>query len=118
MTEKKTVESVPTVTLMTVEEFERKFPVSRRAGGRAKNQRNVQCIELVEKYLSEKKTGYVIVNDDPFYTSGIVMALRKSIKDTSRVVTHWFDTSKPEIKAEVSKFTKQQARYLVQIEIV
>lgn len=111
-------ESEPAVSLMTADEFMRKFPVSKRAGGRAKNQRNQKAIELVEKYLSEKKTGYVIVDDSPFFTSGIVMALRKQIKDTSRVVTHWFDTSKPEVKAEVSKFTKQQARYLVQIEIV
>ena len=117
MAEKKT-ESVPAVTLMTVDEFARKFPVSRRTGGRTKNQRKVKAIELVAKYLSEKKTGYVVIDNDPFFGSGIVMALRKQIKDTSRVVTHWFDTSRPEVKAEVSKFTKQTSRYLVQLEIV
>ena len=117
MAEKKT-ESEPAVTLMTADEFARKYPVSKRAGGRNRNQRNQKAIELVEKYLSEKKTGYVIVDNDPFFGSGIVMALRKQIKDTSRVVTHWFDTKDKSVKDEVSKFSRQQARYLVQIEIV
>ena len=117
MTEKKT-ESEPAAILMTVEEFSKKFPVSHRAGGRKKNERNEQCIELVQQYLSEKKTGYIVIDNDPFFTSGLVMALRKQIKDTSRVVTHWFDTKDKSVKDEVSKFTKQQARYLVQIEIV
>lgn len=117
MAEKKT-ESEPAVTLMTADEFAREYPVSKRAGGRNRNQRNQKAIELVEKYLSEKKTGYVIVDNDPFFGSGIVMALRKQVKDTSRVVTHWFDTSKPEVKAEVSKFTRQTSRYLVELEIV
>ncbi len=116
MAEKKT-ESEPAL-LMSAEEFEQRFPTAKRAGGRTKNQRNQKAIELVEKYLTEKKTGYIVINGDPFFSSGIVMALRKQIKDTSRVVTHWFDTSKPEVKAEVSKFSRQQARYLVQIEIV
>ncbi|MCL5678533.1 MAG: hypothetical protein M1442_04605 [Candidatus Thermoplasmatota archaeon] len=117
MAEKKT-ESEPAVTLMTADEFARKYPVSKRAGGRKKNERNEQCIELVQRYLTEKKTGYIVISGDPFFGSGVVMSLRKQIKDTSRVVTHWFDTKDKSVKDEVSKFTKQQARYLVQIEIV
>ena len=116
MAEKKT-ESEPAL-LMSAEEFAKKYPVSHRAGGRARNQRNQQAIELVQKYLNEKKTGYIVIDNDPFFGSGIVMALRKQIKDTSRVVTHWFDTKDKSVKDEVSKFSRQQARYLVQIEIV
>ena len=116
MSEKK-IESEPAL-LMSVEEFIKRFPVSKRAGGRKKNQRNEQCIELVQKYLTEKKTGYIVIDNDPFFSSGIVLSLRKQIKDTSRVVTHWFDTSKPEVKAEVSRFSRQTSRYLVELEII
>ncbi len=116
MPEKKTG-SEPAL-LMSAEEFMKKYPVSNRAGGRARNQRNQQAIELVQKYLNEKKTGYIIINSDPFFSSGLVMVLRKEIKDTSRVVAHWFDTKDKSVKDEVSKFTKQTSRYLVQIEIV
>ncbi len=80
--------------------------------------RNQKAIELVQQYLTEKKTGYVVIDNDPFFGSGVVMALRKQIKDNSRVITHWFDTKDKSVKDEVSKYTKQQARYLVQIEIV
>ena len=116
MTEKKT-ESEPAL-LMSAEEFSRKFPVSSKRAGRTKNQRNQKAVELVQQYITEGRTGYVVIDNDPFFGSGIVMALRKNIKDSNRVVTHWFDTSKPEIKAEVSRFTKQTSRYLVQVEIV
>ncbi|MCL5677686.1 MAG: hypothetical protein M1442_00250 [Candidatus Thermoplasmatota archaeon] len=116
MTEKKT-ESEPAL-LMSAEEFARKYPVSHRAGGRAHNQRNQKAIELVQKYLTEKKTGYIVIDNDPFFGSGIAMALRKNIKDFDHIVLHWFDTSRPEVKTEVSKYTKQQSRYLVQVEIV
>lgn len=116
MAERKT-ESEP-VLIMSAEEFMRKYPVSHRAGGRTRNQRNQKAVELVQQYINEKKTGYIVIDNDPFFGSGIAMALRKQTKDSNHIVLHWFDTSRPEVKAEVSKYTRQTSRYLVQVEIV
>ena len=116
MTEKKVSE--PAV-LMTTEEFSKRFPVSSGRTGRGKNVRNEQALALIETMLKEKKSGYVVINDDPFFGSGIVLAMRKKFpNDKMRMVSHWFDTKDSDVRAEVQKYTKQKGRFLVQIELV
>ena len=116
MTTKEKV-SEPTV-LMTVEEFARKYPVSKRTGGRGRSDRIQKAIDSIAKNLSEKKTGYIVIDNDPFFGSGISAAIKKQFKETNHIVLHWFNTGDPETKAEVSKVTKQTSRYLVQVELI
>ena len=111
-------ESEPTV-ILTAEEFKKRFPVSSGRTGRGKNIRNEQALELIETMLKEKKTGYLVIDNDPFFSSGIVLSMRKKFpNDKMRMVSHWFDTKDSEVRAEVQKFTKLKARFLVQIELV
>ncbi len=116
MTEKKVSE--PTV-ILTAEEFSRKYPISKTGRGRGKNVRNEQALALIETMLKEKKSGYLVIDNDPFFSSGIVLSMRKKFpNDKMRMVSHWFDTKDSEVRAEVQKFTKLKARFLVQIELV
>ena len=69
--------------------------------------------------LKEKKIDYIVIDNDPFFSSGIVQAMREKFpNDKVKMMSHWFDTKDSEIRAGVQKFTKQKGRFLVQIELV
>ena len=118
MTEKKTKESGSEVLVMDAKAFSEKFPTSHRTGGRGRSERIQLAIEAVGKMIEQKKKGYVIVGDDPFYGSGVAAALKKQYPKADNITLHWFDTQKPCVKDEAQKYTKENSRYLVEIEIV
>ena len=117
MSEKKTKESGPEVSVLDAEAFSKRFPTS-KGNGRGRSARIQLAIEAVGKMLEEKKKGYVIVGNDPFYGSGVAAALKKQYPKADNITLHWFDTQKPGIKDEIEKFTKEKSRFLVQVEIV
>ncbi len=119
MPEKKQPEkTVPEAQSISSEEFAKRFPTSHRTGGRGRSQRIQLATDTVAKMLSEKKKGYVVIQDDPFFGSGIASSLRKQFPKAENIVLHWFDMNDAETKATVSNVTKQTSRYLVQIEIL
>ena len=117
MAEKKTKESGSEVSVLDAEAFSKRFPTS-RGNGRGRSERIQLAIEAVGKMIEEKKKGYVIVGNDPFYGSGVAAALKKQYPKADNITLHWFDTQKPGVKDEVQKYTKENSRYLVEIEIV
>ncbi len=106
------------VSVLDAETFSKKFPTSKRTGGRGRSERIQLALEAVGKMLSEKKKGYILVENDPFFGSGISAALRKQYPKAENITLHWFDTNDADTKAELSKVTKQTGRYLVQIEVL
>ena len=67
--------------------------------------------------LSAKKTGFILVNHDPFFGNGITAAVRKQFPKNDKIVFRWFDCRDSAVKSEVQKYTKQTGRYLVQVEV-
>ncbi len=120
MPEKKQQEkqTVPETQTISAEDFAKRFPTSHRTGGRGRSQRIQLAVETVSKMLQAKQKGYVVIENDPFFGSGIASSLRKQFPKAENIVLHWFDMKDAETKAEVSKHTKQTSRYLVQIEIL
>ena len=121
MPEKKQQEkdTVPQVAqTISAEEFAKKFPTSHRTGGRSRSQRIQLAVETVSRMLQDKQKGYVVIENDPFFGSGIASSLRKQLPKAENIIMHWFDMNDADTKAEVSKHPKQESRYLVQIELV
>ncbi|MCL5437559.1 MAG: hypothetical protein M1417_02550 [Candidatus Thermoplasmatota archaeon] len=58
--------------------------------------------------MAEGKRGYIVVCKDLFFEPVIFAVIRNRNKDDSGVETHRFDTSKPEVEADISNNTKQQ----------
>ena len=117
MVEKKK-ESGSEVSVIDAETFSKRFPTSKRTGGRGRSERIQLALEAVGKMLAEKKKGYILVENDPFFGSGISAALRKRYPKAENITLHWFDTNDTDTMAELSKVTKQTGRYLVHIEVL
>ncbi len=116
--DKKQEKTVPEAQTVSAEEFAKKFPTSHRTGGRGRSQRIQLAVETVSRMLQEKKKEYVVIENDSFFGSGIASSLRKQFPKAENIVQHWFDMNDSDTKAEVSKHTEQESRYLVQIELV